>query len=188
MGASALATTEFAALDALDIARHAARWFGVGPWHIRRWRSGTRRLPHAVGIVCNLLTMKAVTVEQVEAAAAGPVQTNGGGKREPPALPEPTPTPARADSSLSTAQKVFARAPNACCWPYGDPKDRTFRFCNNPVVKPPYCARHYAAAYVARSLSETRPGFRPSASLASSLAPVGVHECPAHSRRFVSMA
>ena len=58
------ATTEFrAALDALNITqRRAAKLFNVTSRHIRRWRSGDRRLPHAVAIVCNLLTMGVVTI------------------------------------------------------------------------------------------------------------------------------
>ena len=48
MALSAAATEFRETLDAIDITqRHAARLFGVSPRHIRRWRSGSRRLPHA---------------------------------------------------------------------------------------------------------------------------------------------
>jgi hypothetical protein len=103
----AAATTEFgAALITLRIKqRSAARWFRTSERNIRRWKSGDRHTPPAVGIVCNLLAMGVVTVEQVEAAALVPTQTKGGGAEpEPPAPLEPTPTPAEAAAALTPRQ------------------------------------------------------------------------------------
>src|SRR5262249_56009627 len=84
----------FAALDTLGVTqRRAAKLFNVNPRHIRRWRSGARRVPHAVGIVCNLLATGVVTIEQVEAAA--PVHA----KPEPP---PPRPVELPPEQSLFT--------------------------------------------------------------------------------------
>jgi hypothetical protein len=92
--------TEFGtALDNLGIAqRRVAEIFGVSARHIRRWRNGTRRVPRPVGIVCNLLAVGVVTVEQVEAAALVFTRTNGGGAEPEPASlhVERAPVPAEA--------------------------------------------------------------------------------------------
>ena len=169
-----LATTEFhRVVSALGLPQcHVARLFSVSPRHIRRWKSGTRRLPHAVGIVCNLLTTGVVTIEQVEAAAPVPARTNGGANPEPsaPLLVTPAPVPALADPGLSIAQKVCALTSSICRWPHGDPQCPGFHFCGRPAVTQPYCEQHRVMAYLARSLSEARPGFRcsPPAPAASS--------------------
>jgi hypothetical protein len=97
--ASDLATIEFReTLDALGIAQHrVARLFGVGPRSVRRWQDGDRRVPCGVGIVLRLLAAGAVTVDQVEQAAAVaiPAWTNGSATPEPsaPLLVEPVPEP-----------------------------------------------------------------------------------------------
>ena len=76
MALSAAATEFRETLDAIDITQgHAARLFGVSPRHIRRWRSGSRRLPHAVAIVIRLLAMKAVTTTQIEQVAVPPIKS-----------------------------------------------------------------------------------------------------------------
>jgi hypothetical protein len=54
-----------------------------------------------------------------------------------------------ADSGPTTAEKVFALAPGACRWPYGDPGHSDFHFCGDLVAQRPYCGRHRALAYVA---------------------------------------
>ena len=147
------ATTEFrAALDALNITqRRAAKLFNVTSRHIRRWRSGDRRLPHAVAIVCNLLTMGVVTIEQVEAATP---RTNGGAEPKPPAplLVEP----ARAEAA-TVAQKVYALEPGTCRWPLGDPQRPDFRFCGSPTVAPPYCNEHRIAAHMTAPVGSQKP-------------------------------
>jgi len=120
--------------------------------------------------VLRLLAVGAVTVAEVEQAAVPiPARTNGGAEPEPLASLEEAPeqsalarakTAALADSGLTIAEKVIALAANACRWPYGDPQRPGFHFCGNSVVREPYCEQHRVAAYVARSLSEARPGFR----------------------------
>src|SRR5262249_51841679 len=150
------AADEFrATLGALGIAQHrAAQLFVVGPRSVRRWQHGDRRVPCGVGIVLRLLAAGAVTVAQVEQAAVPvPARTNGSAKPEPPVplLVEPAPeqsalAPAHANSSLTTAEKVYALAPKACRWPYGDPRHPDFHFCGNPVAEKPYCERHRALA------------------------------------------
>src|SRR5262245_43967784 len=72
-----------------------AKLFGVGPRSVRRWQCGDRRVPCGVGIVLRLLAAGAVTVAQVEAAAASiPARTNGGANPEPfaPLFVAPAPT------------------------------------------------------------------------------------------------
>jgi hypothetical protein len=143
------AATEFCqALDVLNVTQiRAAQLFGVTPRHIRRWRSGDRHLPHAVGIVCRLLAAGAVTVDQIEKAIASvPARTNGGAKLAP-RLVAPTPE----QSVPAAALAVCALEPNACRWPCGDPKDPRFRFCGRPAAKGAYCEEHTAAAYMPRS-------------------------------------
>ena len=69
MKISDLTTTEFRATLAELGETRIAEMFAVTPRHVRRWKSGTRHVPRAVGIVCNLLAMGVVTVEQIEQAA-----------------------------------------------------------------------------------------------------------------------
>ena len=164
----AAATTEFgAALASLGIKhRSAARWFHTSERNIRRWKSGDRRTPPAVGIVLRLLAAKVITISQVEqATVSAPAQTNGHAKPAPPArlrdepkpkpkpkLPaslrvEPTPAPVPANpGQITLAEKVCKLTAEVCHWPLGDPRHATFCFCSAPVVTPPYCPRHYAQA------------------------------------------
>jgi GcrA cell cycle regulator len=162
-----------AMLDALGLTQHRiARLFNVSARHIRRWRSGARRVPHAVGIVCNLLAVGAVTIEQVEAAV--PARTNGGVTRPEPPAPRVEPEPelaTRANPGSTITEEILALDRDTCRWPSGTPGRSDFHFCGRPIAKGSYCQQHHSMAHIAQPL---RPGFRPSASLAS---PVGVHEC-----------
>src|SRR5262249_11436558 len=171
-----LATTELHRMfDALGTQRHAARLFAVTPRHIRRWRSGARHLPQAVGIVCNLLAMGKLTVADVELAAglvaartnggappvkppreaavplpslASPAQTKGA-EPEPLAPREEAPEQSAPARAKTAALAVCALAANGCRWPLGDPQ-HDFSFCSSPALpQQPYCARHHAAAYLA---------------------------------------
>jgi hypothetical protein len=144
-----VAATEFrATLGVLGLTqRRVAEIFNVAPRSIRRWQSGDRRVPHGIALVMRLLAAEVITITQAELAAA-PVPTRANGGAEP-APPEPTPTPTPAPTT--TAEKVFALAPNACCWPYGDPRGPDFHFCGNPVTTRPYCEHHRTMAYVAPS-------------------------------------
>jgi GcrA cell cycle regulator len=161
MEASDLTTTEFReTLGALGLAQHrVAQLFGVGPRSVRRWQRGDRRLPLGINILFRLMAMGAVTIGQVEQVATS-VRINGGAKPEPraPLLVEPAPAQSAlaraeaatlADPGLTTAEKVGALAPGACCWPCGDPGHPDFHFCGSPVAKRPYCETHRAMAYVA---------------------------------------
>src|SRR5262245_32552980 len=76
-----------ATLGALGIAPpRAARLFNVSARAIRRWQCGARRIPCGVAIVIRLLSVQALTLDQVEqAAVAIPARTNGGAKPGPPA-------------------------------------------------------------------------------------------------------
>jgi hypothetical protein len=159
----AAAAAEFrATLGALGLTpRHAARIFAVGSRSIRRWQDGARGVPRAVTLVCRLMTVGAVTIEQVEEVAVPvPARANGGAKGEPPAPLHAEPASdqstlaraeaaALADSSSTTAEKVLALVEGTCRWPSGDPRDRDFRFCGAPVVAAPYCAHHRTLAYLA---------------------------------------
>ena len=126
MALSAAATEFRAALNGLGLTQHhIARLFTVNPRTVRHWRYGDRRLPR--GVVLRLLATGVVTVEQVEAAALVSTRTNGGAKGEPPAplLVEPAPEQS-VDPSRTTAEKIVALAPNACRWPYNDPRHPNF--------------------------------------------------------------
>src|SRR5215468_589235 len=154
-----VAATEFrATLGALGLAQtRVAEMFAVSPRSVRRWQRGDRRIPCGISIVFRLLAAGVITVDQVEQAAVPvPARTNGSAKSEPPVplLVEPAPeqsalAPALANLSLTTAEKVCALTPEACRWPYGDPRHSDFHFCGNSVAEKPYCDRHRTLAYAA---------------------------------------
>jgi len=156
-----VAATEFrATLGALGLAQtRVAEMFAVSPRSVRRWQRGDRRIPCGISIVFRLLAAGVITVDQVEQAAVPvPARTNGSAKSEPPVplLVEPAPeqsalAPALANLSLTTAEKVCALTPEACRWPYGDPRHPDFHFCSDPVARGPYCEQHHALAYFADS-------------------------------------
>jgi transcriptional regulator with XRE-family HTH domain len=183
------AATEFrTTLKALGLTQHrVAKVFGVDARSIRRWQHGDRRIVPAIRIVFRLLAAKVITIDQVEAAAdPSPIWTNGGAKEEPPAPLRVAPPPkqsvlacaevaAFADLSPAAAA-VVALTLGGCRWPLGgDPQDRDFRFCNDPVSKPPYCPRHALQAYLAPRPS--RHGFR-IGFVACGRLPASVHDRP----------
>jgi hypothetical protein len=156
MALSAAATEFRTTLDALGIPQcRAAQWFGIAPRSLRRWQSGARHVPRAAVILSRLLAAKVITAADVE-RVAGPVpaRTNGDAKPKPaPLLVEPAPeqsalAPTLADPSLTTAEKIVALAPNACRWPYNDPRHPNFHFCSRPTAAPPYCNEHHIAAHM----------------------------------------
>ena len=164
-------TTEFgAALAILDITQaHAGRLFQVTERHVRRWKRADRSVPVGVAIVLRLLTQGAVSLTQVELAAASiSTWTNGSAEGEPlvsleeqpaplaeasqerslrPHVKTPAPAPVPANPGpITLAEKVCRLTAEVCHWPLGDPRHATFCFCSAPVVTPPYCPRHYAQA------------------------------------------
>ena len=158
-------------LAALGItSRHAARLFAVNERSARRWRDGSRHVPHGISSVCRLLIAKVVTVDQIERAAT-PVsaRTNGSAKRKSPApqhaAPAPEEQPALAPRRARTAtladpsptstvvEQVCMLTAENCHWPLGVPGQPGFRFCCSAVVTAPYCPRHRAAAFL-----KPRPG------------------------------
>jgi len=164
------AVTEFGAtLDAFGLAQSlASRLFQVSPRHIRRWRSGDRRLPHAVGIVCNLLVMGAVTIEQVEAAAVpASARTHGSTPPEPLAPIESAPEPSVltcaktasfAAPGPSIAEKVYAL--DGCRYPHGNLEHpEGFYFCSAPIARGSYCQRHLNLVYLPRGSGHGVRGF-----------------------------
>ena len=164
----ATAADEFRAmLNALGLTpRHAARLFATSSRNLRRWRDGTRRIPRAVTLVCRLMAVGAVTIEQVEAAAVpSPIRTNGGMPPAPlRAAPAPEERSASAPRRAKTAtlvgpssttivvEQVVALAAG-CRWPCGDLGHPDFHFCGGMVTRGPYCEHHRAMAYLA-----PRPG------------------------------
>ncbi len=47
---------------------------------------------------------------------------------------------------------------SACCWPVGDPSASEFFFCGaHRLAGKPYCARHWARAFVARESADALP-------------------------------
>jgi hypothetical protein len=116
----AAAATEFArTLDMLDVTQlRIARLFGTTPRTIRRWRDGTRRTQRGVDIVLRLLAAGAITVAQVEEAAAdpAPARANGGGaKGEPPAPLRAEPAPEEQPALAPRHARTAARADLAGC-------------------------------------------------------------------------
>jgi len=169
MEASDLATTGFATLDVLGLTQcRIARWFGVGPRSVRRWKSGTRRTPRSVSIVLRLLAAGTVTVAQVEKVAVPvPARTNGSTKPVPPAPPPAAPAPKQSASARRRAKTATLVGPGSttpvveqvvalaagCRWPCGDLGHPDFHFCGGMVTRGPYCEHHRAMAYLA-----PRPG------------------------------
>ena len=155
MALSAAATEFHKILGVLGIARIAAL-FGVAGRTVRHWRSGDRHLPRGAHILVHLIAAGMVSIEQVEQAAVSiPARANGGGaKGEPPAplLVEPAPEQS-VDPSRTTAEKIVALAPNACRWPYNDPRHPNFYFCSRPTAAPPYCNEHRIAAHMTQAPS-----------------------------------
>jgi hypothetical protein len=158
------AATEFhEILGALGVAQHrVAKWFGVDARSVRRWRRGDRNAPAGIIILCRLLAAEVITPAQIEVAAASipvPTRTNGAKPEPSTFLVESAPEQSAlarveattlADPGLTTAEKVYALASEACRWPLGDPRDCDFRFCGRATtVREPYCETHRAAAYVA---------------------------------------
>ena len=116
----AAAATEFArTLDMLDVTQlRIARLFGTTPRTIRRWRDGTRRTPRGVDIVLRLLAAGAITVAQVEEAAAvgpGGSRVGGGAKGEPPAPLRAEPAPEEQPALAPRHARTAARADLAGC-------------------------------------------------------------------------
>jgi transcriptional regulator with XRE-family HTH domain len=158
---AAVADELHAMLDALGLTQHRiARLFGITPRSFRRWVRGDRRTPRGIIILVRLLRAGVVTIAQVERAAV-PARTNGRTKPRPPTPRRVEPEPeqsavARAEAAAfadlsPVAAAVVALVPGVCRWPEGDPGSPAggFRFCNDPVAAPPYCARHRAQAYLA---------------------------------------
>jgi hypothetical protein len=176
--------TEFArALDTLEIKqRSAAQWFRTSERSIRRWKSGARKTPPAVGIVLRLLAAKAITIDQIEqAAVSAPAQTNGHAKPEPPAPLEPLPAPKQSTSARAKTATPADPGPtiaeldrDACRWPVSTPGRSDFYFCGRLIAKGSYCQPHYNVAHTAQPLPKARSGFRPGVASAGSLAPAGV--------------
>jgi transcriptional regulator with XRE-family HTH domain len=139
------------AFNALGVTQtRIAELFGVGPRSFRRWVHGERRVPRGVGIVLRLLAAGVVTINQVEKAIASvpAVRTNGSAKLAPRRVTPAPETPIAP--AATTAEKVFALAPNACRFPCGDPRRADFHFCGRPIAREFYCEQHVAMAYLAR--------------------------------------
>lgn len=97
-----------------------------------------------------------------------PIQRNGPGlsdSREAQRLRadrQPTQTPLERPPAIATKPEFTApprpvappvvptrRAVESCCWPFGDPGTRTFRFCDDASLSgKPYCDEHAKLAFV----------------------------------------
>ena len=157
------AATKFRALNITQ--RRLAQLFAVKERTVRHWRYGDRHLPRGVAILVHLLAAGAITVAQIEQAAAAavpsPAHTRTDGKAEPePPAPYPVePAPAQTQTALAPtlAQKVVALAPNTCHWPTGDPRHPDFHFCGRPTTAPPYCNEHRIAAHMTPPVGGQKP-------------------------------
>jgi hypothetical protein len=136
-----------------------ANLLGVRPRHLRRWRSGERRLPHGIRILLNLVAAGIVTIDDIERAVAS--RANGGAELGP--VTSDLNLPAVDVDPDSVAGKVIALGPTECRWPVGDPVGNpedvlAFRFCGRPIVTGGlylYCSDHLARAVrprIARAL------------------------------------
>jgi transcriptional regulator with XRE-family HTH domain len=116
--------------------RQIANLLGVGARNLRRWRSGDRRIPYGIALLLRLIAAGAITVAQLEQAAA--VLAKGGDDGGAVCL----------DSDATTAEKVFALTATTCRWPLGDPDRPDFRFCREPVAAGKvYCETHCSRAF-----------------------------------------
>jgi GcrA cell cycle regulator len=78
---------------------------------------------------------------------------------DPPPLddspqPPPRPSPSVFDPNAERLAGVRFRPPASteCCWPFGTPGTKTFRFCcEKSRPGKPYCPKHYDIAYVRRA-------------------------------------
>jgi len=64
-------------------------------------------------------------------------------RRKSPPKPLPKPQPARDVVQCALVQLTE----ETCRWPIGNPQDRGFGFCGDPVSAGCYCARHDALAF-----------------------------------------
>jgi GcrA cell cycle regulator len=70
--------------------------------------------------------------------------------RKPAPTPERgMPAPVRAAAPIPLPPAVFRKLPSRpCCWPFGEPRTESFRFCGGPGVPGrPYCVAHMRKAY-----------------------------------------
>ena len=62
--------------------------------------------------------------------------------------PRPAPSPPRAVLPQTPPPRPYGRV-ITCCWPIGEPRTRSFRFCDLECVPGnPYCQQHAQMAYV----------------------------------------
>src|SRR5262249_20768325 len=153
------------------------------------------RIPAGIAIVFRLLAAGAVTVDQIEQAAApvpartngsvppvkppreaatplasltSPTRTNGRPHApEPPAHPREAPEPSPPARAEAAALAILALGPASCRWPLGDPQRPDFCFCGHPVVAQPYCEQHRAGAYLPSDVGLTPAGMNGRALLPS---------------------
>jgi hypothetical protein len=111
---SAAATKFGATLAELGLAQcRVAQWFGVSPRAVRRWRRGDRRAGRGVNIVLHLLATRAITVAQIEEAAAS-IPARDGGYSPPEKPPREAAVPLASLASFPAANrgKLLGRRPN----------------------------------------------------------------------------
>ena len=65
-----------------------------------------------------------------------------------PARPAIATTP-HAPVAVAPSAPVKAEPNSCCCWPIGEPRTKTFRFCDGTSIPgKPYCEEHSKRAYV----------------------------------------
>lgn len=65
------------------------------------------------------------------------------------AAPRQPPTPPAPRVQPQPAPRIVRRSPPTCCWPIGEPRSKTFRFCDGPSSPgKPYCDDHAKLAYL----------------------------------------
>lgn len=69
-------------------------------------------------------------------------------QQQPMTRPRDAPKPVIAAPRPPSAVIVaFVPADSPCCWPIGEPRTRTFRYCDVATTRQPYCPEHRRRAY-----------------------------------------
>jgi len=72
----------------------------------------------------------------------------GRGITQPPIAAPAVTVPRPPPKPRYVAPAMLTRKSSACCWPFGDPGTKAFRFCDDTaLLGRPYCELHCACAY-----------------------------------------
>lgn len=124
------------------------------------WAEGhsTARIGDMMGLTKNAIVGKAHRLGLP--SRPSPIRRDAEGPRKPRVVrrapPVTLPRLGAAEAPIVVAAapapvpvlRVAPRAREACCWPIGEPRSRSFRYCDEPAESGrPYCAAHVEKAY-----------------------------------------